>query len=60
GYRNEKKVTETSIVLKTLEQQKKVEEKLYKIQVGAFRNKGHAENLLKELKSKGYEGFITE
>ncbi|BDR82569.1 N-acetylmuramoyl-L-alanine amidase [Clostridium tetani] len=60
GYRNEKKVTETSIVLKTLEQQKKVEEKLYKIQVGAFRNKGNAENLLKELKSKGYEGFIKE
>lgn len=60
GYKNEEKVTETSIVLKTLEQQDKAEEKLYKVQVGAFANKTYAENLKEELKEKGYEGFITE
>ncbi|KHO39110.1 hypothetical protein OR62_07690 [Clostridium tetani] len=60
GYKNEEKVTETSIVLKTLEQQDKAEEKLYKVQVGAFRNKTYAEKLKEELKSKGYKGFITE
>lgn len=60
GYKNEKKVTETSIVLKTLGQQDKAEEKLYKVQVGAYRNKTYAENLKEELKRKGYEGFITE
>ncbi len=32
----------------------------YKVQVGAFRNKANAENLLAELKSKGYNGFIVE
>ena len=31
---------------------------LYKVQVGAFRNRKNAEKLLKELKKKGYEGFI--
>ncbi|RXM79564.1 hypothetical protein DP144_01790 [Clostridium tetani] len=60
GYKDGKKVTETSIVLKTLEQQKKIEEKLYRVQTGAFANKKYAEDLRDELKSKGYEGFITE
>lgn len=32
----------------------------YKVQVGAFRNRSGAENLLAELKSKGYNGFIVE
>lgn len=60
GYKNEEKVTETSIVLKTLDQQDKAEEKLYRVQTGAFANKKYAEDLRDELKSKGYEGFITE
>lgn len=34
--------------------------KLYRVQVGAFRNKEYAENLEKELKDKGYDGFIKE
>lgn len=32
--------------------------KLYRVQVGAFSKKENAENLLKELKSKGFDGFI--
>jgi len=28
------------------------------VQVGAFSKKENAENLLKELKSKGFDGFI--
>ena len=35
-------------------------EKWYKVQVGAFRNRANAENLLAELKAKGYNGFIVE
>lgn len=35
-------------------------QKLYKVQVGAFKNKSGAENLLAELKTKGYNGFIVE
>ncbi len=31
---------------------------LYKVQVGAFSNKTNAEKLLKELKTKGFDGFI--
>ena len=34
-------------------------DKWYRVQVGAFKNKANAENLLKELKSKGYDGFIV-
>ena len=34
------------------------EEKLYRVQVGAFRNKENAEKLLAELKENGYSGFI--
>lgn len=33
-------------------------EKLYRVQVGAFKNKENAEKLLAELKEKGYSGFI--
>lgn len=33
--------------------------KIYTVQVGAFSKKENAENLLKELKEKGYNGFIT-
>lgn len=39
---------------------KESEEKLYRVQVGAFKNKQNAENLKKELISKGYKPFITE
>lgn len=31
---------------------------LYRVQVGAFRNKENAENLMKKLKADGYEAFI--
>jgi len=33
---------------------------LYKVQVGAFSKKANAENLLKELKAKGYSGYIVK
>lgn len=36
------------------------ESKIYKVQVGAFKDKSNAENLLKQLKDKGFNGFITE
>lgn len=32
---------------------------LYRVQVGAFSNKNKAENLLKQLKKAGFNGFIT-
>ena len=34
--------------------------KIYRVQVGAFYNRDYAENLLNELKQKGYNGFIVE
>lgn len=34
--------------------------KLYKVQVGAFRHKNNAIELLEELKTKGFNGFIKE
>ena len=34
--------------------------KIYRVQVGAFYNRAYAENLLNELKQKGYNGFIVE
>lgn len=34
-------------------------DKLYRVQVGAFRNKANAEKLLAELREKGYSGFIV-
>ena len=33
--------------------------KLYKVQVGAFKEKANADKLLAELKAKGYDGFIV-
>lgn len=36
-----------------------VEDKLYRVQVGAFRKKENAEKLLAELKEKGYSCFIV-
>lgn len=36
----------------------KMSNKLYRVQVGAFSNKANADNLVKELKSKGYPAFI--
>ena len=36
----------------------KMNNKLYKVQVGAFANRANAEKLLNELKSKGYSAFI--
>lgn len=36
-----------------------VPQKLYRVQVGAFANKVNAENLLKDLKTKGFTGFIV-
>jgi N-acetylmuramoyl-L-alanine amidase CwlA len=36
----------------------KMNNKLYRVQVGAFSNKANADNLVKELKSKGYSAFI--
>lgn len=56
GYKNGKIVTKNEIVLKTLD----IKDNLYKVQVGAFRNKEYADNLQKELKDKGYNGFIKE
>ena len=47
-------------IKKRLNTQKEDDDMLYKVQVGAFRNKSGAETLLAELKSKGYDGFIVE
>ena len=38
----------------------KMNNKLYKVQVGAFASRNNAEKLLNELKSKGYSPFIKE
>lgn len=37
-----------------------VEDKLYRVQVGAFKDKANAERLQKELKDKGYEVIIVK
>lgn len=62
GYRNKKKVTETSIVLKTVGENKHIESNtLYKVQVGAFKNKENAEKLKEDLKKNGYKDtYIKE
>ena len=36
----------------------KMNNKLYRVQVGAFENRANAERLCAELKSKGYSAFI--
>lgn len=51
-YLNVKYITEQTTV--------KAPAKLYRVQVGAFAEKENAENLLKQLKEKGFNGFITE
>lgn len=33
---------------------------MYKVQVGAFKERANAEKLLKDLKAKGFEGFISQ
>lgn len=33
--------------------------KMYRVQVGAYKNKDNAENMLKELEGAGFKGFIT-
>lgn len=35
-------------------------EKLYRVQVGAFRERKNAEKLLADLKADGYDGYIRE
>lgn len=34
--------------------------KLYRVQVGAFKNKAYAEDMVKKLAADGYQGFIVE
>ena len=38
--------------------EEKMNTKLYRVQVGAFSNKSNADNLVKELKAKGYSAFV--
>ena len=38
---------------------KPVENILYRVQIGAFKNKAYAEEFIKEVKKKGYDAFIT-
>ena len=40
-------------------QQNVTTDKLYRVQVGAYKNKGNAEKMVKELKAKGYNAIIT-
>lgn len=40
--------------------EKTTDSKIYRVQVGAFTDKSNAENLLKQLKDKGFNGFIKE
>ncbi len=35
-------------------------EKLYRVQIGAFKNRQNAENYLAEAKTKGFDGFVVE
>lgn len=35
-------------------------DRVYKVQLGAFKEKSNAESLLKELKNKGYQAYIKE
>ena len=58
GYAKGKELCSKTIVLESPNVTEK--SNLYRVQVGAFKNKLYAENLLNELKSKGFIGFITE
>ncbi|BDR74210.1 hypothetical protein K144316041_p20490 (plasmid) [Clostridium tetani] len=57
GYKNGKVVTKNEIILKTLDIE---DDKLYRVQVGAFKDKDNADKLRNELKNKGFNGFIKE
>lgn len=57
GYKNGKVVTKNEIVLKTLDIE---DDKLYRVQVGAFKDKDNANKLRNELKNKGFNGFVKE
>lgn len=39
---------------------KEDEDKIYRVQVGAYKRRGNAENMLKKLKDAGFSGFIVE
>lgn len=41
-------------------QQKETEESLYKVQIGAFKDKKNAEALVEQLKKLGFDAFITK
>lgn len=48
-------------IAKLVNQELNPTSKIYRVQVGAFRNRAYAENLKKELQSKGYkDAFIRE
>lgn len=46
-------------VIDTIGQQCETNQKLYRVQVGAFRMRENADRLLNELKSRGYQAFIV-
>lgn len=46
-------------ILKTLGLNKPVIERLYRVQVGAYRDRSNAETMLKKLKSAGFDGIIV-
>lgn len=55
GYsKDDKKICSNTITIKT----PKIEDKLYRVQVGAYKEKVNAEKTLKELKDKGFQGYI--
>ena len=63
GLNKDKKlVTESNIVLKApnIVEDLKENSKLYTVQVGAFREKNNAENLLEELKGRGFQAYIKQ
>lgn len=42
-----------------IEKEKEIVHEIYKVQLGAFKDRKNAEKLVKELKNKGYEAFIV-
>ncbi|RXI70487.1 N-acetylmuramoyl-L-alanine amidase [Clostridium tetani] len=59
---NAEKISDAIVkgITSKLPEKLKPKDNLYKVQVGAFKDKNNAENLKESLKRKGYEGFITE
>lgn len=45
---------------KAKSEEKVANDKLHKVQIGAFKDKSNANKLLKELESKGFKGYIKE